>query len=91
MRRQRRNDWCHLSDQPQQACHAALPPCRVQVHAMQDLSLANCRVRVGGPEMLTFRQLAAVIGRVLGREVGAGRPAGGRRKQCVEPRRMWVG
>ncbi|PRW33657.1 epimerase isoform C [Chlorella sorokiniana] len=36
---------------------------------MQDPSLANRRVRMGGPEVLTFRQLAALIGRVLGREV----------------------
>lgn len=54
---------------------------------MHDPSLANQRVRVGGPEVLTFRQLAAMIGRVLGREVGAGRVMDGRRMQCVEPTR----
>lgn len=37
---------------------------------MRDPALANRRLRVGGPEVLTFRQLAALIGRVLGRQVG---------------------
>lgn len=43
---------------------------------MRDPALANRRVRVGGPEVLTFRQLAALVGQALGREVRQERESG---------------